>query len=117
MLVSKNGASVDLIANQSLRSGKIAAYLDMRDNVLVQAQNQIDSLAATMAQATSNDTVAGTTASSGPQTGFAVDTSGLLNGNQINLNYTDAGSVTHQISIIRDDDPTALPLSDTPTAD
>jgi flagellar hook-associated protein 1 FlgK len=116
MLVSKNGSSVDLIANQSLRSGKIAAYLDMRDNVLVQAQNQIDSLAAMMAQATSNQTVAGTPDSSGPQTGFSVDTSGLLDGNQINLNYTDAGSVTHQLSIIRVDDPTALPLSNSATA-
>jgi len=115
-LVSANGSSVDLIANKSIRSGKIAAYIDMRDNVLVQAQNQIDSMAATMAQATSNDTIDGIAASSGPQTGFAVDTSGLLNGNQINLNYTDAGSVTHQVSIVRVDDPTALPLSNSATA-
>ena len=54
-LVSPNGSSVDLIANKSIRSGKIAAYLDMRDNVLVQAQNQLDGLAATMAQALSDD--------------------------------------------------------------
>jgi len=31
-----------LIANNSLRSGSIAAYIDMRDNVLVQARKQLD---------------------------------------------------------------------------
>ena len=42
----------------------------MRDNVLVQAQNQLDGLAATMAQALSNTTVGGTAVSPAPQTGF-----------------------------------------------
>ena len=41
-LVSPGGMSIDLIANNSIRSGRIAALLDMRDNVLVQAQNQLD---------------------------------------------------------------------------
>jgi flagellar hook-associated protein 1 FlgK len=117
-LVTDSGAPVDLIANQSIRSGKIAAYLDMRDNVLVQAQNQIDSLAATMAQALSSYTVSGDPASSGLQTGFSLDTAGLQNGNQINLTYTDTGTNTqHQVSIVRVDDPSALPLSNSATAD
>ena len=42
MLVAGNGTTIDLIANKSIRSGKIAAYLEMRDNILVQAQNQLD---------------------------------------------------------------------------
>jgi len=79
MLVSASGATVDLIATKSIRSGKIAAYIDMRDNVLVQAQNQLDSLAATMAQAVSDDTIDGT-AVTGPPSGFSVDTTGWLNG-------------------------------------
>ena len=70
-LVSPNGSTVDLIANNSIRSGKIAAYLDMRDNVLVQAQNQLDGLAATMAQALSDDTIDGAVATSGAQSGFS----------------------------------------------
>ena len=93
-ITAPNGSSVDLIANKSIRSGKIAAYLDMRDNVLVQAQSQLDNLAATMAQALSDTTVGGTTASSGAQTGFAVDTAGLLAGNRINLTYTDTATNT-----------------------
>jgi flagellar hook-associated protein 1 FlgK len=90
----------------------------MRDNILVQAQNQIDALAASMAQTLSSQTVAGATASSGLQTGFSVETAGLLNGNRINLTYTDTvGSVQHRVSIVRVDDPTALPLTNDATAD
>jgi flagellar hook-associated protein 1 FlgK len=110
-LVTPNGGSFDLVANNSLRSGKIAAYLDMRDNVLVEAQNQLDGLAAAMAQALSDDTIAGTPVAGG----FDVDTTGWLNGDRINLTYTD-GTGQHQVTIIRVDDPSALPLSDTATA-
>src|SRR4051812_24589908 len=113
-LVSPNGGSMDLIANKSIRSGKIAALLDMRDNVLVQAQRQLDSLAATMSQAMSNTTVDGSAVTNG----FQVDTSGLQNGNQINLTYTDQPSGTqHKVSIVRVDDPLALPLSNSATDD
>jgi flagellar hook-associated protein 1 FlgK len=110
-LVTPNGGSFDLVANKSLRSGKIAAYLDMRDNVLVEAQNQLDGLAAAMARTLSDDTVAGTPVAGG----FDVDTTGWLNGDRINLTYTD-GTGQHQVTIIRVDDPSALPLSDTATA-
>lgn len=118
MLVAAGGSTVDLVANQSIRSGRIAAYLQMRDQVLVEAQNQIDSLAANMAQALSSQTVTGAAATSGLQTGFAVETAGLLNGNRINLTYTDTvGNVQHRVSIVRVDDPTALPLTNSATAD
>jgi flagellar hook-associated protein 1 FlgK len=117
-LVSPSGGSIDLIANNAIRSGKIAAYLDMRDNVLVEAQNQLDSLASTMAQALSDDTIDGAIATSGAQTGFSVDTAGWLNGNRINLTYTDTlTSTVHNVSIVRVDDPAALPLDDEVTAD
>jgi flagellar hook-associated protein 1 FlgK len=106
--------SIDLIANNSIRSGQIAALLDMRDNVLVQAQNQIDGLAATMAQALSNMTVSGSPVAGG----FDIDTAGLLNGNRINLTYTDTTTnTTHNVSIIRVDDPSVLPLGNGVTAD
>jgi flagellar hook-associated protein 1 FlgK len=115
-LLSANGTSIDLIANKSIRSGKIAAYLDMRDNVLVQAQSQIDDLAATMAQALSSQNVDGTAVTSGAQSGFNVDTAGLLNGNIINLTYTDTATNTqHRISLVRVDDPSVLPLSNSVT--
>ncbi len=113
-LTSPGGTSIDLIANGSIRSGQIAALLDMRDNVLVQAQNQIDGLAATMAQALSNTTVNGSPVAGG----FDIDTAGLLSGNRINLTYTDTTTnTTHNVSIVRVDDPSVLPLGNGVTAD
>ena len=83
-------ATVDLIANNSIRSGKIAAYLDMRDNVLVQAQNQLDSLAATMAQALSDVTVAGHRGAARRRKAASPSTPpDCSTGNRINLTYTD----------------------------
>jgi len=113
-LASPGGTSIDLIANNSIRSGQIAALLDMRDHVLVQAQNQLDGLAATMAQALSNTTVSGSPVAGG----FDIDTAGLLNGNRINLTYTDTTTNTqHNVSIIRVDDTSVLPLGNGVTAD
>ena len=86
--------------------------------MLVQAQNQIDALAATTAQALSSVTVDGTATPPGPPNGFDLDTTGWLNGNRLNLTYTDTLTNTkHQVSIIRVDDPTALPLGNSATAD
>jgi flagellar hook-associated protein 1 FlgK len=116
--VPARATSIDLDANNTIRSGKIAAYLDMRDNVLVQAQNQLDDLAAAMSQAISSQTVDGSAVSSPPQNGFAVDTAGLLNGNIVNLTYTDTTTNTqHRVSLVRVDDPSVLPLDDSATPD
>jgi len=118
LLTSSSGATVDLVANNSIRSGQIAAYVEMRDHILVEAQNQLDSMAAAMASALSSETVASTPASFGPQTGFEIDTSGWLAGNVIHLTYTDNQTNTQRrLSIVRVDDPSALPLSDSLTAD
>src|SRR5262249_32457516 len=59
-LTSPGGDTTDLIANKSIQSGQIAAYLQMRDQILPQAQSQLDTLASQMAQALSNQTTAGT---------------------------------------------------------
>jgi flagellar hook-associated protein 1 FlgK len=109
-----NGASVDLVATNSISSGQIAADLTLRDKTLVQAQAQIDQLAASMANALSDKTTSGTPAPAAltPKAGFDLDLSNLLPGNTINLTYTDAATNTqHQLSIVRVDDPLALPLS------
>jgi flagellar hook-associated protein 1 FlgK len=108
-----NGANFDLIANNSISSGKIAADLKLRDQTLVQAQTQVDQLAASMSSALSDKTTAGTVSPvAAPQAGFDLDLSNVLPGNTINLTYTDTATNTqHQVSIVRVDDPAALPLS------
>jgi len=116
-LVTPTGGEVDLLMNGSIRSGEIAAYIEMRDDVLVQAQAQLDELAATMASALSDVTTPGTAVTSGAQAGFEIDTANLLNGNKINLTYTDSSGQQRNVTIIRVDDPSALPLSNDATAD
>jgi flagellar hook-associated protein 1 len=109
-----NGATIDMIATNSISSGQIGADLTLRDKTLVQAQTQVDQLAASMASALSNTTTAGTAAPASllPKAGFDLDTSKVLPGNTINLTYTDSATHTqHNVTIVRVDDPTALPLS------
>ena len=110
-----NGANIDVVANNVVSSGQIAADLKLRDETLPQAQTQVDQLAATLASSLSDLTTAGT-AIAGPPAGFSASTSNVLPGNSINLTYTDAANVQHQVSIINVTDPTALPLQNAANA-
>jgi flagellar hook-associated protein 1 len=113
-LTSPSGDTTDLIANKSIQSGQIGAYLEMRDQILPQAQGQIDQLAAQMSRALSDQTTGGTAVTVGAQTGFKVDVGGLLPGNSAQITYTDASNVQHTVTIVRVDDPSALPLPSNP---
>lgn len=115
-LTSANGSSVDLVKTNAIHSGQIAGYLQMRDQDLVQAQNQLDALAASMASALSDQTTGGTPVTSGTQSGFDIDISGLSAGNTITINYTDGLTHTPRtLTLMRVDDPNALPLSNAAT--
>lgn len=115
-LISATGGAMDLIANKSIRSGEIAAFMELRDDILVEAQRQLDEIASAMALALSSVSDAGTPVTGSPA-GFDIDTNGLLAGNVIHLTYTDtATGQQHKVSIIRVDDPNALPLSADATA-
>ena len=115
-----HGGSYDLVATNSIRSGKIAAYLELRDNTLVKAQAQVDQFAASMSSALSDKTTAGTAAPASvlPQAGYDLDLTGLQSGNVIRVSYkNNTTGVTHNLSIMRVDDPSVLPLSNTSTLD
>jgi flagellar hook-associated protein 1 FlgK len=105
-----NGATTDLVATNAFSSGQIAADLKLRDQTLVQAQTQVDQLAATLSSSLSDQTTAGAPVA-GPPAGFSVDTSSLLPGNTINLTYTNnVTNAQQQISIVNVADPSVLPL-------
>lgn len=111
-----NGSAIDVVANNVVSSGRLAADLKLRDQTLVQAQNQVDQLAATMASALSDKTTAGT-AIAGPPSGFDVDISNLAPGNTVNLTYTDTATNTQrQIAVVNVTDPAALPLQNAANA-
>ena len=110
----------DLVSAKSIRSGKIAAYLELRDNTLVQAQAQIDQFAASMASALSDKMTNGVAAPASvlPAAGYDLDLTGLQSGNVIHVTYKDnVTGATHNLSIVRVDDPGVLPLGNSATLD
>ena len=107
------GTQTDLVATGAIRSGEIAGYLDMRDHVLVQAQAQVDQFASAMSTAMSGTTTDGAAVTVGGGAGYAVDISGMNNGDTISLSYTDNTTNTQHRMIFKRVDPSALPLSGT----
>jgi flagellar hook-associated protein 1 FlgK len=112
-MTTASGSTIDLVRTNSIRSGQIAAYVQMRDSDLVEAQNQLDALAASMSQALSDKTTAGTAVTAGPQSGFTLDVGALLAGNSIDVSYTDGLNRAQTIKLVRVDDPSLLPLPNT----
>jgi flagellar hook-associated protein 1 FlgK len=110
-----NGANMDVVSNNVISSGRIAADLTLRDQTLVQAQTQVDQLAATLSSSLSNQTTAGTAVSSGSQNGFTLNLANLQPGNTVNLTVTN-GTTQQQIQIVNVTDPSALPLQNASNA-
>ncbi|UGV27497.1 flagellar hook-associated protein FlgK [Rhodopseudomonas boonkerdii] len=115
MIDLPNGGSIDLTATGAIKSGMIAAYTELRDKTLVEAQNQLDQFAASISSALSDKTTV-SPAPVAPATDYSLDASKLLSGNTINLTYTDAATgKQQQITLMRVDTPDVLPLSNTAT--
>src|ERR1700744_1248316 len=74
-----NGGSLDVVANNVLSSGQIAADLKLRDQTLPQAQTQVDQMAATLASSLSDVTTAGTAVTT-PGAGFSGGTANVQPG-------------------------------------
>ncbi len=87
------GAGIDLFADDAFRSGHIAALRDLRDVTLVEAQAQVDELAARLSEALSTTPVAGSE-TAGPADGFSIDLAGIREGNVVTLSYVSGGAET-----------------------
>ena len=85
VLTGPNGGDIDLIASNAIRSGEIAAYIEMRDESWCRRRPSSTRSPARLARALSDRTVAGTPVTSGAQAGFDVDLAGLINGNSVQL--------------------------------
>ncbi len=109
IMVSNGGPPIDAIAQGMIRSGEVAALIELRDRTLVEAQAQLDELAAGLATALSNRTQAGTATAGG----FDVDLTGLQAGNVVTLTAT-VGGTARTYSIIRVDAGGSLPANATP---
>ena len=115
-LALPNGANLDVVANKVISSGQISADLQLRDQTLVQAQTQVDQLAATLSSSLSDQTTQGTAVNpSASLSGFNLNLSNLQPGNSINLTFTNTTTgAQQQVQVVRVDDPRALPLPSPP---
>jgi flagellar hook-associated protein 1 FlgK len=117
-LTVPNGSQIDLIRSNSIRSGSIAGMIEMRDDILVKAQAQLDEIANSLALALSNRTETGEPVTGGPPDGFDLDLAGLKNGNTVSLRYTDnVTGAEHSVTIVGVGDASSLPLDNSSTAD
>lgn len=106
ILRTPGGTTLDLVSQNVLRSGELAALIELRDKTLVEAQGQLDEVAAALAQAFSTQQTAGTPVTGG----YEVDIGSVQNGNDVMLRYSQGG-VEKSIRLVRVDDPTKLPLA------
>lgn len=107
-----SGLRLDAVQQNVVKSGELAGLIELRDRTLVQAQGQLDDVAAALAQSMSTVTTAGTATTSGAAAGFGVDIGAIRNGNDFVLNYTQGGN-PKQLRVVRVDDPGKLPLDTT----
>lgn len=110
------GVTLDLFASGSIRSGKIAALKELRDETLVEAQNQLDTIAATLSQAVGTDYQDGTyVADDGSgNSGYAVDVSSLTEGNTVTVDYKDGSGVSRTLTFVATNGSTAVDDGYTP---
>ncbi len=113
-LTNFGGAELDLFRHGTIGSGKIAAFRELRDVTLVQAQAQLDELAHGLALSMSQVKVDGVAATAGTQTGFDINVADLVSGNQLSLTVGQ-GATQQTFTFIRVDDPASLPLSNDAT--
>lgn len=103
------GLKIDLVKQNVLTSGELAGLIQLRDNDLVQAQDQLDEIAAGLAMSMSTKTTTGTQVTSGASAGFEVDIANLQNGNEFSFTYIQGG-VSKTVRVLNVADPTKLPL-------
>jgi flagellar hook-associated protein 1 len=113
-VTTPGGTTYDLIAASN--SGAMVAVAELRDDILVEAQTQLDTIAAEVSLAFSNVTVESTAVTVGLDSGFDLDVSALQAGNTISLEYTDTLGDTQTVTLVAVDDPTLLPLDNSATA-
>lgn len=94
------GARIDLIAEKAIRSGSLAAGVELRDTVLPQAQRQLDELAAGLARSMSDRSATGTAVTTATGAGFDIDLDGLKAGNAVTVSVRDAAGIQRNLVLM-----------------
>ena len=104
-LTTPSGLVIDLVSQGVLQGGELGGLVTLRDKTLVEAQEQLDEIAAGLAQAFSTTTRPGTPASAGAATGLALDLSDMAPGNDVLFTYSEGG-VEKRVRLVNSTTPT-----------
>nr|WP_321460015.1 flagellar hook-associated protein FlgK [uncultured Cohaesibacter sp.] len=116
-LRSNNDDLHDVTLSGGFGGSTIGALLELRDDILVEAQNQLDSLADGLADAFGKFDVEGAAVTSGAQEGFDLDLADLQPGDEFTFTYQDvATGDVNTITFVRVESSSVLPLEDDVTA-
>ncbi|MAA97571.1 MAG: flagellar hook-associated protein FlgK [Stappia sp.] len=105
VLENAEGSQIDLLSTRSLKSGSLLGLVNMRDQILPDAQAQLDELAASMARAFSTHEQEGTPyPATGTQTGFELDLANMQPGDSLTFDVKDvATGRTKSVTVYRSD--------------
>jgi flagellar hook-associated protein 1 FlgK len=103
ILTTSSGLKLDLVAQGILQGGELAGLVTLRDRTLVEAQDQLDEIAAGLAQAFSTKTAQGTPTSAWGASGFDLDLANIKPGNDMTLTYTENG-VDKRVRVVNSTD-------------
>ena len=104
-LTTTSGNSIDLVQQKALQSGTLAALVNLRDTTLVQAQGELDSIAAGVSKAFSTTQTAGTATTAGGKSGYSLNLGAIRDGDDFTLDYTQGG-VDKSLRVINSTTPT-----------
>lgn len=102
-LTTPSGLNIDLVTQGVLQGGELGGLVTLRDKTLVEAQDQLDEIAAGLAQAFSTVKTPGTAVTAGAASGFDIDISQLKPGNDVLLTYTEGG-VEKRVRVVNSTD-------------
>ena len=94
------GSKIDLIATQAIRSGSLAAGIELRDSILPQAQRQLDELAAGLSRSLSDRSAVGTPPTDGTTGALDIDLAGLKAGNAVTVSVRDAAGTQRNLVLL-----------------
>lgn len=90
-LTTPSGLTVDLVTQGVLQGGELGGLITLRDKTLVEAQAQLDEIAAGLAQAFSTVKTEGSVVEVGDAKGFDIDLANMRPGNDILFTYSEGG--------------------------
>lgn len=90
-LTTPSGLTIDLVTQGVLQGGELGGLVTLRDKTLVEAQEQLDEIAAGLATAFSTNKTNGVAVDTGTAVGLDLDISNLAVGNDMLLTYAENG--------------------------